>query len=46
MEYKRLIIAMITEIKEEDVRFLKRIYTLVKKHIERIGIDTKEELSN
>ena len=45
MEYKRLIIAMITEIKEDDVRFLKRIYTLVKKHIERIGIDTKEELS-
>lgn len=35
MEYKRLIVAMITEIENDDVRFLRRIYTLIKMHIEK-----------
>ena len=35
MEYKRLIKAMLTEISDEDVRFLRRLYTLVKIHIEK-----------
>lgn len=38
MEYKRLIIAMIAEIKEDDVIFLQQIYTLVKRHAEKKGI--------
>lgn len=38
MEYKRLIIAMITEVREDDVIFLQQIYTMVKKHVEAAGI--------
>ncbi|MBD5515397.1 MAG: hypothetical protein HDR06_12365 [Lachnospiraceae bacterium] len=39
MEYKRLIIAMLTEIREDDVIFLQHIYTLVKRHKEKVGGD-------
>lgn len=35
MIYKRLIIAMLAEINEEDVKFLRRLYTLVKIHVEK-----------
>ncbi len=38
MEYKRLIIAMIKAIKEDDTIFLHYIYTIIKKHVEAAGI--------
>lgn len=38
MEYKRLIIEMLEKIKEDnDIIFLKQIYTLIKRHIEKDG---------
>ncbi|MBD5524536.1 MAG: hypothetical protein HDR04_08965 [Lachnospiraceae bacterium] len=43
MEYKRLIIAMITEIKEDDVIFLQYIYTLVRRHMEKMGGDSDNQ---
>ncbi len=38
MEYKRLIIAILAEIKEDDVIFLQQIYALMKRHVEKKGI--------
>lgn len=36
MEYKRLIMKMLGEISEEDdVIFLRQIYTLIKRHVEK-----------
>lgn len=35
MEYKRLIIEMIEKISETDTIFLRQIYTLVKRHVEK-----------
>ena len=43
MEYKRLIIAMITNIKEDDVIFLQYIYTLVRRHMEKVGNDNNNQ---
>ena len=43
MEYKRLIIAMITEIKEDDVIFLRQIYALIRRHMEKVGIDSDSQ---
>lgn len=37
MEYKRLIMDMISKISEEDTIFLRQIYTLIKRHIEKAG---------
>lgn len=46
MEYKRLIIALITEVRDDDVIFLNQIYTMVKRHVEKTGviIDNKEPI--
>ncbi len=35
MEYKRRILELLAEIEEDDLVFLKQIYTLIKKHIEK-----------
>lgn len=36
MEYKRLIIEMLDDVHESDIVFLRRIYILIKRHIERM----------
>lgn len=35
--YKNLIIEMVNRIEDSDERFLIQIYTIIKKHLERIG---------
>lgn len=36
MEYKRIIMEMISkEVNEEDVVFLRQLYTIIKRHIEK-----------
>lgn len=36
MEYKRIIMEMINkEVREEDVVFLRQLYTIIKRHIEK-----------
>ena len=43
MEYKRLIIAMIAEVREDDVIFLQHIYTLVRRHMKKVGGDNDSQ---
>lgn len=38
MEYKRLILIMMTQVEEDDVIFLQQIYTFIKRHLENKGI--------
>lgn len=35
MSYKKIIIELIEKLEESDERFLKQLYTIIKKHIER-----------
>lgn len=35
MEYKRRILEMLDKIGEDDIIFLRQIYTLIKRHIEK-----------
>ncbi len=35
MDYKRLIISALKDIKEDDEKFLRRIYIVLKKHVEK-----------
>ncbi len=35
MEYKRKVMELLEEIEEDDVIFLRQIYTIIKRHIER-----------
>ena len=37
MDYKNLIIEMLEYLDESDIIFLRQIFTLIKKHIERKG---------
>lgn len=34
-EYKKIIVEMLNYLNDSDIVFLKQIYTLIKKHIER-----------
>lgn len=34
-EYKKIIVEMLNYLDDSDIVFLKKIYTLIKKHIER-----------
>ncbi len=38
MEYKRLILIMMTQVEEDDVIFLQQVYTFMKIHLENKGI--------
>ena len=35
MNYKRRVIELLEKIEEDDIIFLKRIYTIIKRHIEK-----------
>ena len=36
MEYKKLIVEMLEDVHESDTTYLRRIYILIKRHIERM----------
>lgn len=35
MSYKKIIIELVEKLEESDERFLKQLYTIIKKHLER-----------
>ena len=43
MEYKRFIVEMIEKISETDTIFLRQIYTLVKRHVEKASIRIRDK---
>lgn len=43
MEYKRLITEMIEKISEEDTIFLSQIYTLIKRHVDKLGVQIRDK---
>lgn len=43
MEYKRLIFEMLEKISDTDTIFLRQMYTLIKKHIEKAGIQLGDQ---
>lgn len=34
-DYKKIIIKMLDEVDEKDIRFLKQIYTIIKRHLDK-----------
>lgn len=42
MEYKRMIMEMLEKISDTDVIFLSQIYTLIKRHLEKAGIQIRD----
>ena len=37
MEYKKVIIQLLDQLDESDFRFLKKLYIIIKKHMEKKG---------
>lgn len=37
MEYKKVIIQLLDQLDESDFRFLKQLYIIIKKHLEKKG---------
>lgn len=46
MEYKRRILKLLDEIGDDEIVFLRQIYTIIKKHIEKRGKPARLSFSN